>query len=50
MGENPVVSDSDVNHVKKLFEKAKFLIVQDVFLITTAKMAPHPPRSYGILI
>ncbi len=39
MGENPVVSDPDVNHVKKAFEKAELLIVQDIFLTATAEMA-----------
>lgn len=39
MGENPVVSDPDVNHVKKALEKAEFLVVQDIFLTATAEMA-----------
>ena len=39
MGENPVVSDPDVNHVKKAFEKAELLVVQDIFLTATAEMA-----------
>ncbi len=39
MGENPVVSDPDVTHVKKAFEKAEFLVVQDIFLTATAEMA-----------
>jgi len=39
MGENPVVSDPDVNHVKKAFEKCELLIVQDIFLTATAEMA-----------
>ncbi len=39
MGENPVVSDPDVNHVKKALEKAELLIVQDIFLTATAEMA-----------
>jgi len=39
MGENPVVSDPDVTHVKKALEKAEFLVVQDIFLTATAEMA-----------
>jgi formate dehydrogenase alpha subunit len=39
MGENPVVSDPDVNHVKKALQKAEFLLVQDIFLTATAEMA-----------
>jgi formate dehydrogenase alpha subunit len=39
LGENPVVSDPDVNHVKKALEKAEFLVVQDIFLTATAEMA-----------
>jgi formate dehydrogenase alpha subunit len=39
MGENPVVSDPDVNHVKKALAKAEFLVVQDIFLTATAEMA-----------
>jgi len=39
MGENPVVSDPDVNHVKKALEKADLLVVQDIFLTATAEMA-----------
>ena len=39
MGENPVVSDPDANHVKKALEKAEFLVVQDIFLTATAELA-----------
>lgn len=39
MGENPVVSDPDVTHVKKALAKAEFLVVQDIFLTATAEMA-----------
>ena len=39
MGENPVVSDPDADHVKKAFEKIDFLVVQDIFLTPTAQMA-----------
>jgi predicted molibdopterin-dependent oxidoreductase YjgC len=39
MGENPVQSDPDTNHVKKAFGKAELLVVQDIFLTPTAQMA-----------
>ncbi len=39
MGENPVVSDPDVNHVKKCLKKLDFLVVQDIFFSNTAEFA-----------
>ena len=39
MGENPMVSDPDLNHVKAALEKLDFLVVQDIFLTETAKLA-----------
>jgi len=39
MGENPVVSDPDANHVVKALEKVELLIVQDIFLTPTARLA-----------
>jgi len=39
MGENPMVSDPDVNHVRKCLENLKILVVQDIFLSETAKLA-----------
>lgn len=39
MGENPMVSDPNLNHVKDAFEKLEFLVVQDIFLTQTAEMA-----------
>ncbi len=38
MGENPVVSDPDTNHVKKALDKA-FVVVQDLFITETAEYA-----------
>jgi len=39
MGENPMVSDPNLNHVEEQFKKLDLLIVQDIFLTETAKMA-----------
>ncbi len=38
-GENTLVSDPDVHHTRKALEGLEFLIVQDMFLTDTAKMA-----------
>ena len=39
MGENPVLSDPDMNHVKKALSRLDFLVVQDMFLSETAQFA-----------
>jgi len=39
MGENPVVTDPDKNHVVESMEKLPFLVVQDMFLTETAELA-----------
>ncbi len=39
MGENPMVSDPDINHVRKSLKSLDFLVVQDIFLTETAQMA-----------
>jgi len=39
MGENPMLSDPDINHVRKALKKLKFLLVQDIFLTETAELA-----------
>lgn len=38
-GENPILSDADSNHVRKALEHLDFLVVQDIFLTDTAKLA-----------
>lgn len=38
MGENPMVSDPNTNHVREALEKA-FVVVQDLFLTETAELA-----------
>ena len=39
MGENPMLSDADVHHVEKNLTALDFLLVQDIFLTETAKLA-----------
>ncbi len=39
MGENPIVSDPDITHVKEAFGKLDFLVVQDLFITETAEFA-----------
>jgi len=39
MGENPMVSDPDLNHIEKALDNLEFLVVQDIFLSETAQKA-----------
>lgn len=39
MGENPMVSDPDINHVKESLKKLDLLVVQDIFMSETAEFA-----------
>ncbi|MCK5673298.1 MAG: molybdopterin-dependent oxidoreductase, partial [Spirochaetales bacterium] len=39
MGENPMLSDPNLNHVKEALEKLDFLVVQDIFLTETTEFA-----------
>ncbi len=39
MGENPMLSEPDLNHAKEALSRLEFLIVQDIFLTETALMA-----------
>jgi formate dehydrogenase (NADP+) alpha subunit len=49
MGENPMLSDPDINQVKKALENLEFLVVQDIFLTETAQLADIvlPGTSYA---
>ena len=38
-GEDPMVADANISHVRKALEKVDFLLVQDIFLTDTAQMA-----------
>ncbi|SPD76263.1 Formate dehydrogenase subunit alpha [uncultured Desulfobacterium sp.] len=39
LGENPMVSDPDTAHVEKALKSAELLVVQDIFLTETARLA-----------
>ncbi len=39
IGENPVQSEANLQHVRRLFEGLEFLLVQDLFLTPTAELA-----------
>ncbi len=38
-GENPLLSEPDLNHAEETFKKLEFLVVQDIFLHETAEIA-----------
>jgi len=39
LGENPIQSEANANHVRDSLEKAAFIVVQDIFMTETAKLA-----------
>lgn len=39
IGENPMITDPNLNHIKKALEKVELLIVQDIFLTESAEYA-----------
>ena len=39
VGENPMVSDPDISHVREGLENLEFLVVQDIFLTETTQLA-----------
>ena len=39
IGENPMVSDPDLNHAEKCLSNLDFMVVQDIFLTETAQIA-----------
>ena len=39
VGENPLLSEPDLHHAEKTFEKLEFLVVQDLFMNETAAVA-----------
>ncbi len=48
MGENPMVTDPDLSHLKKAYGKLELLVVQDIFLTETGMLAHVvlPSRSF----
>lgn len=39
LGENPMMTDPDINHVRQCLKSLDFLVVQDIFLSETAQLA-----------
>ncbi len=39
MGENPMLSEPDINHAREALARMEFLVVQDIFLTETAQLA-----------
>ncbi len=47
MGENPMLSDPDINHVREGLKALDFLVVQDIFLTETAELADVVLPAYS---
>jgi formate dehydrogenase major subunit len=49
MGENPVLSEANASHTAEAFEKADFVICQDIFLTESARLADvvFPAASFA---
>jgi formate dehydrogenase alpha subunit len=49
MGENPMLSDPDINHVKDALANLDLLVVQDIFINETAELATvvFPAQSFA---
>ena len=49
MGENPLLSEANAHHTEHAFEKAEFVVCQDIFLTETAQMADvvFPAASFA---
>ncbi|MDM7912028.1 MAG: molybdopterin-dependent oxidoreductase, partial [Methanotrichaceae archaeon] len=39
LGENPMISDPDLNHVRRALENVEFMVSQEIFLSETAELA-----------
>ena len=46
MGENPAMSDPDVQHVREALARLDHLVVQDLFLTETAFYADVDPARF----
>ncbi len=49
MGENPMISDPNINHVEEALKNLEFLVVQDIFLTETGELADVVLPSRGAL-
>jgi formate dehydrogenase major subunit/formate dehydrogenase alpha subunit len=49
IGEDPMVSDPDLNHVRRALERTEFLVVQDLFFTETGRFADviFPAASFA---
>ncbi|GFO56937.1 formate dehydrogenase subunit alpha [Geomonas sp. Red276] len=49
MGENPVISDPNSNHIRQALERIDFLVCQDIFMTETAQLADvvFPAASFA---
>jgi formate dehydrogenase alpha subunit len=49
MGENPMLSDPDINHVREALSSLELLVVQDIFINPTAELATvvFPASSFA---
>jgi formate dehydrogenase major subunit/formate dehydrogenase alpha subunit len=49
IGENPMVSDPDLNHVRQSLQQAEFIVVQDLFFTETSQFAQvvFPAASFA---
>ncbi|MGB3903848.1 MAG: molybdopterin-dependent oxidoreductase, partial [Anaerolineae bacterium] len=49
IGENPMVSDPDLNHVRRALQQTEFLVVQDLFFTETGRFADiiFPATSFA---
>ncbi len=49
VGENPMLSDPDINHVKEALSNLELLVVQDIFMNQTTELAHvvFPAQSYA---
>ena len=48
MGENPMLTDPNIEHTRKAFGKLDFLVVQDIFLTETAALADVVLRPHAL--
>ena len=48
LGENPAMSDPDVEHARDALAKLDHLVVQDIFLTETANYADVDPAGLGL--